>query len=477
MVRADATIYKCDVYRICIYGDLFEIPCKISRKQAIKCDFHNNRRNPLRSGFSIKSLGIDEYYGFAVDGNHLFLLDDYTVVHNTMDCNVWDRWNVVRFCLDQDGVWCGKALLTTTIEEMENGGENGQKIWDSSDPLDRNENGRTKSGLYRFFLPAFDTTFFDKYGMPEVDRAKDYYLKERAGLQSDPRALSSIIRKNPFDIHEAFRIDGDRCLYDSMKLNYQLDAISYKQNLVTRGNFVWENGEPYTKVRFEKSSNGRWEVAYLMENYDHANKVVNRNGRFFPNNNFAFSIGCDPFKYDAVKEKRRSDCAAFVYKKYDPLTIAHPYNDTFVCYYRYRAVTTAFANEDILKMAWYYGAQILFERNVDHWRDYFRDKNCEGFLMKLPGEDDYGVYTDGMKKVHQLLADYTESYINEHIHKVYFKNLLKEWLLFDLGKTTEWDTAMAAGFTLIAARDKSYQRKIEDTRDVNDYFKMHKASA
>lgn len=413
---------------------------------------------------------------FFYDGSKLntYISDEFG---KTMDCNVWDRHNIIRFCLDQDGDWVGKALYTTTIEEMENGGENGQKVWDSSNQNERNENGRTKSGMYRFFLPAFETTFFDKYGMPEVERAKEYYLKERAGLQNDPRALSSIIRKNPFDIHEAFRIDGDRCLYDSMKLNYQLDAISYKQNLVTRGNFVWENGEPFTKVKFEKSSNGRWEVAYLMENFEQANNVVNRNGRFFPNNNFAFTSGCDPFKYDAVKDMRRSDCAALVLKKYDALNPSHPYNDAFVCMYCHRAVTTAMANEDILKMCWYYGCQVLFERNIDHWRQYFQDKNCEGFLMKLPGEDDYGLYTDGHKKVHQLLADYTEAYINEHIEKVYFPKLIKEWLLFDIALTTKFDKAMAAGFTLIAARDKSYQRRIEETRDIGDYFKIRKATA
>jgi hypothetical protein len=128
-------------------------------------------------------------------------------------------------------------------------------------------------------------------------------------------------------------------------------------------------------------------------------------------------------------------------------------------------------------MAWYYGCQILFERNIDNWRDFYREKACEGFLMKLPGEDDYGVYTDGQKKTHQLLADYTEAYINEHIEKVVFKELIEDWLQFDIGATTKFDTAMAAGFTLIAARDKSYQRKIEDTKDVSNYFKMHKASA
>lgn len=413
---------------------------------------------------------------FHYDGSKLnsYVMDEFG---KTMECNVWDRWNVVRFCLDQDGHWVGKALLTTTIEEMENGGENGKKIWDSSDPVERNDNGRTKSGLYRFFLPAFETTFFDQYGMPDTERAKAHYLNERAGLANDPRALSSMIRKNPFDIHEAFRIDGDRCLYDAMKLNYQLDSLSYKQNLTTRGNFVWENGEPFTKVRFEKSYNGRWEVCWLFDNPEDANKVVCRNGRYYPNNNMGFSCGCDPFKYDAVKEARRSDCAAFVLKKANPLERNTFYNNAFVCYYRYRAVTTALQYEDLLKMAWYYGCQILFERNVDNWRDFYKAKNCEGFLMKLPGEDDYGIYTDGAKQTHQLLADYTEAYINEHIDKVYFKKLIEEWLLFDIGKTTQFDTAMAAGFTLIAAKDKVYTRQVESTKDVSNYFRMYQAPA
>lgn len=413
---------------------------------------------------------------FYYDGSKLntYVCDEFG---KTMDCNVWDRWNVVRFCLDQDGQWVGKALFTTTIEEMENGGENGKKVWDASNQDKRNANGRTVSGMYRFFLPAYETLFFDKYGMPEIEKAKDFLLKERAGLVHDPRALSSIIRKNPFTIEEAFRIDGDRCLYDAMKLNLQLDSLSYKQNLTTRGNFVWENGEPFTKVKFEKAHNGRWEVANLIDNYDHANKVVNRNGRYFPNNNFAYTIGCDPFKYDATKDNRRSDCAAFVYKKHDSMNPNSIYNDAFVCYYKHRAQTTAMQYEDILKMAWYYGCQILFERNINNWHDYFHAKSCEGFLMKLPGETEYGIYTDGHKTVHQMLADYTEAYINEHIEKVFFKDLLEEWLLFDVGATTKFDSAMAAGFSLIAARDKSYQRKIEDTKDVSNYFKLRKATA
>lgn len=410
---------------------------------------------------------------FHYDGSKLntYVMDEFG---KTMECNVWDRWNVVRFCLDQDGTWCGKALLTSTIEEMENGGENALKIWESSNPNERDGNGRTKSGLYRFFLPAFETTFFDEYGMPKVKEAKEYYMKQREGLQSDPRALSSIIRKNPFTVQEAFRIDGERCLFDAMALNMQRDNIAGKKGLVERGNFQWQNGERFTKVIWEKNKNGRWEITTLLST-DESNRIVARNGYYIPNNNYACTMGVDPFKYDAVKDQRRSDCAAFVYRKLNSLAPDDPYNDALICKYKYRAATTSIQYEDLLKTAWYYGCQILFERNVDNWRHYFKEANCENFLMKLPGEDDYGVYSDGHKYVHQQLADYTEAYHKEHLHKVFFDDLLKEWLEFDIGKTTAYDLVMAAGYTFIAAREKLYKRTVAETRSVNDYFRIYKA--
>lgn len=477
MVRADGSVYRCKVYRVHIFGELYMIPCKVERKKAIKCDFHINRRNPLRSGFRIEPIGEGEYFGFAVDKNHLFLLADYTVVHNTADISVWDRWQVVRFCMDQDGQWCGKALLTSTIEEMENGGEEAKKIWDSSDPNIRDDNNRTKSGLYRFFLPAYETTFFDEFGMPDVEKAKTYYLNQRAGLQSDPRALSSMIRKNPFSIEEAFRVDGDRCLYDSMKLNEQLDWLSWKENITERGNFEWENGERFTKVVWSKKGNGRWEMPTGFS-FEGVNNVSKNNSSFIPNNNTRFSAGCDPFKYDKVKDNRRSDCAAFVYKKHD--ITDDFFNDTFVCRYKHRASTTGMQYEDILKMCWYFGCQCLFESNIDNWKEYFKSPaksavSCEGFLMKLPGEDDYGLYSDGHGKTHQLICDLTEDWIDKNIKKMVFKETIKDWLIFDIAKTTVYDESMAAGYTLIGAKRKIYRKTNEGNRDVTEYIKMYKA--
>ena len=39
--------------------------------------------NPLLQHFIVESLGVGDYYGFELDGNHKFLLDNFTVSHNS----------------------------------------------------------------------------------------------------------------------------------------------------------------------------------------------------------------------------------------------------------------------------------------------------------------------------------------------------------------------------------------------------------
>lgn len=59
---------------------LEEIPVLIDRKQACK---RRQIKNMLHTRIDIEPLYIDEYYGFTIDGNHRFLLGDFTVTHNT----------------------------------------------------------------------------------------------------------------------------------------------------------------------------------------------------------------------------------------------------------------------------------------------------------------------------------------------------------------------------------------------------------
>ena len=66
--------------RIYISGDLVDIPCLVERK---KPQERKQKKNVLRTGFKLEKLDIDDYYGFEITGDHLYLLGDFTVTHNT----------------------------------------------------------------------------------------------------------------------------------------------------------------------------------------------------------------------------------------------------------------------------------------------------------------------------------------------------------------------------------------------------------
>ena len=67
-------------YRIMILSNAWEIPTKITRKQCK--EYIALQKNPLECRFDVESIGIDDYYGFEVDGDQLCLLEDFTIVHN-----------------------------------------------------------------------------------------------------------------------------------------------------------------------------------------------------------------------------------------------------------------------------------------------------------------------------------------------------------------------------------------------------------
>ena len=69
-----------EYWSISISGDTHLIPCKINYKMAGK---RFQKKNVLRTGFSIKPVAEGKYYGFTLDGDGRFVLGDFTVTHNT----------------------------------------------------------------------------------------------------------------------------------------------------------------------------------------------------------------------------------------------------------------------------------------------------------------------------------------------------------------------------------------------------------
>ena len=156
------------------------------------------------------------------------------------------------------------------------------------------------------------------------------------------------------------------------------------------------------------------------------------------------------------------------------------YNDTPCIWYDGRPDGgTRVANYAILKMAWLCGCQALFERNAGlHWKDHFIEWKCFGFLMWMPGEVEPGINTDA--KVIQMICNYTEAYINEHIKKVLSKKLMgKEsgWLGFKVEDTQKYDHVMGFGFTLIAVKGKRYRKPESYSMDIENLMPLNYAQA
>lgn len=396
----------------------------------------------------------------------------------------------------------------STVNEMtKGGGAEFKKIWENADHTKKQ---RTPNRMVRYFSPAFDgyVGFIDKYGMSVIDEPTpqqyDYLVESYVGIgdltEEDVRGgarqylinkrvalegvlLEEEIRMNPFNEKEMFMSALQGSIYNSFKLNEQIDWLNFNKNCVERGNLVWENGDEFYKeiingngsreMRINKliwvsNPNGLYEkvVGWMPKE---TNNVYQRGGYFSPNGNYSLRIGCDPFKYDKTKDNRKSNCATYVYQMEDLENESSPYNDMFVMRYVDRANTTDMQYDHVLKIAWFCGCQVLFERNVNGWKKYFEDKLCSGFLMWMPGEVEPGIYTDGNGKTVQKICDYTEAYIEKNAGKVYFPSLLGDksgWLGFEVDNTQKYDDAMAAGFALIAAKAKRYYKPQEATKRI-----------
>lgn len=482
MKRKDGTVYLCDVYRVSIFGEIHKIPCLIKRKQAKKItNKHKNTRNPLRTGFKVIPCGKGQYYGFAIDKNHLFLLGDYTVTHNTVEVDVDARHKIVKECVMDSARIIGKIIATSTVEEMEKkGGENCQKLWNKSDPKKLLPNGQTHSGLLQLFKPAYygfrgeneGEDFVDEYGYSNKEAAKKYIEENRNAL-TDRDDVVSDRRKYPFTVYDCFIKDSKKAVYDVAKVEQQIEFNrGLPENVLTRGNFIWKNGEKDTTVEFSHNNNGRWLVSW-MPKPDDRNKILRKMGQKCPGNIDVGCFGLDPYDNKTTVDNRKSDAAAYGFRRFDPM--APRESGTFILEYVNRPKLPETMWEDMIMMCVFYGWEILIESNKIGTINHFRTRGYDKYLMYRPDETqtsssvkmkEPGIPLSGQEARMSLIYA-TESYIINKVGlieeegeapyygKCYFTKLLENWRDFDFDKEwTEFDSMVGAGLAILGSRNK-----------------------
>ena len=197
----------------------------------------------------------------AYDGEklHILYLDEAGKWEKPTD--IREAWRIERTCLIVGKKIVGKAIVGSTVNPMDKGGKEYKGLWHDSDPNERNANGRTRSGLYRIFIPAYEALegFFDEYGNAVIEDpaesvhidgidgeliesgSKSYLKNERKSFKDDPSELNEITRQFPFTEDEAFRDSIESSLFNIGKIYQQIEHNDeLYPNPVVVGNFFVE---------------------------------------------------------------------------------------------------------------------------------------------------------------------------------------------------------------------------------------------
>ncbi len=97
-------------FRLHSYGDLDVVPCRLMRKRA---PARRQKKNPLRTGFTVEPCGRGPFYGFLLDQDHLYVDGHFVVHHNSGKTPV-----LATICRDAVMRWDSRVLVVSHVKEL-----------------------------------------------------------------------------------------------------------------------------------------------------------------------------------------------------------------------------------------------------------------------------------------------------------------------------------------------------------------------
>ena len=438
----------------------------------------------------------------AYDGERLYMLFLDEAGKWERPTDIREAWRINRTCLIVGSKIVGTAMVGSTVNPMDKGGQQFKELWRDSDPKERNANGRTRSMLYRMFVPAYEALegFFDKYGNPIVETpeepmlnsdgdyvtigARQYLDNERAALKNDKNELNEVIRQFPFSFDEAFRDSVEGSLFDLGKIYEQ---VNYNDMMypspVIRGNFHWAGGVQDSEVIWEPSLEGRWYVSWMQPQDKRNQKVKGRLNGWGPANANMGVGGCDSYDLDATVDGRGSKGACHFYNKFNMNDVSN----MFVAEYAERPPLASIFYEDVLMAAVFYGYPVLIENNKYGIARYFEQRGYSDYLLDRPkhlgggGASKTKGIPSNSQEVIQAHAQAIEAYIHKHVGEredgtygnMYLNRTLEDWIGFKVNNRTKYDLSISSGLCLLAAQVKTEAPKKADF-DGKEFFRRHK---
>lgn len=417
--------------------------------------------------------------------------------------NILNNWRVTKTCLRLGSRIIGKCMMGSTSNALDKGGDNFKKLYENSNPFERNANGQTKSGLYSLFIPMewnFEG-YIDEFGMPVfytpdkpikgVDGAWintgviDYWQNEVDSLKSDADALNEFYRQFPRTESHAFRDESKSSIFNLTKIYQQIDYNDslIKDRYLTRGSFHWKDGIKDTKVVWTPNRNGRFLVSWIPEERLR-NNVFKKNGKYHPGNEHLGSFGCDPYDISGTVVGKGSNGSLHGMTKFNMDNC--PSNEFFLEYIA-RPQTAEIFFEEVLMACVFYGMPALIENNKARILYHFKNRGYRKFCMNRPDktynklsktEKELGGMPNSSEDIKQAHASAIESYIEKHvgfdiegtyrdseeIGSMFFNKTLIDWAKFDINNRTKHDASISSGLAIMANQKHIYTPTKEESK-------------
>ena len=475
----------------------FRIPAsKITKKNMSTID--DTEMEGLDTTIDWKNTDDNSY-----DGEKLLLLVHDESGKWLKPNNILNNWRVTKTCLRLGSKIIGKCMMGSTSNALNKGGDEFKKLYNDSNPVNRNANGQTKSGLYSLFIPMEWNMegFIDRYGMPVFKKpavpvlgvdgemisngAVDYWEAEVDSLKNDPDALNEFYRQFPRTESHAFRDESKQSLFNLTKIYQQIDYNDsmIKEHYVTRGSFSWKDGIKDSQVIWSPDKRGRFKVSWTPTKGLN-NRIESKNGVKYPGNEHIGAFGCDSYDISGTVGGGGSNGALHGLTKFN--MDEAPSNEFFLEYVA-RPQTAEIFFEEVLMACVFYGMPILVENNKPRLLYHFKNRGYRGFCMNRPDkqynklsktERELGGIPNTSEDVKQAHAAAIESYIEKHIGidmdgvfrdaedmgSMPFTRTLEDWAKFDISNRTRYDASISSGLAIMACQKHLYTPQKKESK-------------
>ena len=431
-----------------------------------------------------KNTGDNSY-----DGEKLMLLVHDEAGKWEKPENILNNWRVTKTTLRLGSRIIGKCMMGSTSNALDKGGRNYKKLYDDSNVTKRNRNGQTRSGLYSLFIPMEWNYegYINTYGYPVFDTPKsavegiddqpieigviEHWENEVDGLKDDPDGLNELYRQFPRTEKHAFRDETKQSLFNLTKIYEQIDYNEdlKHSNVVTQGNFQWQDGVQDTSVIFMPSKQGRFMVSWVPK-INQQNKILIKNGRKYPGNDHMGAFGCDSYDISGTVDGRGSKGSLHGLTKF---SMEDAPANLFFLEYISRPPTAEIFFEDVLMACVFYGMPILAENNKPRLLYHFKRRGYRAFAMNRPDktihklsvtEKEIGGIPNSSQDIKQAHAAAIEAYIenfvgynNEQYGSMYFQRTLEDWASFNINDRTKHDASISSGLAIMACNKNKYR--------------------